>query len=104
MAGPFRIEQRWAVEGGSLKKPWLPKHVVDCDGRPFVELKTADRSINQFCDRAVKTCVPVLNVLRHLRNQVVNDEILKHLRMVDPLGTYAKIPVFWRTVLGATLQ
>ena len=100
----MRVEQRWVVEGGPLRKPWLPKHVVDCDGRPFVELKTADRSINQFCDRAVKTCVPVLNVLRHLRNQVVNDEILKHLRMVDPLGTYAKIPVFWRTVLGATLQ
>ena len=100
MAGPFRIEQRWAVAGGSLKRPWLPQHVVDCDGRPFVELKTADRCINHICDLASKTSVPLLNVLRHLRDQGVNDEILKHLKEADPLGAYETIPVFWRNVLG----
>ena len=50
----MRVEQRWVVEGGPLRKPWLPKHVVDCDGRPFAELKTADKSMYEFCDWAAK--------------------------------------------------
>ena len=100
MARPFRIEQRWAVAQGSLKKPWIPQNVVDCDGRPFVELKTADRDINRLCDLASKRDVPLLNVLRHLRNHGVNDEIWKLLKEADPLGTYETIPVFWRNVLG----
>ena len=100
MALPFLIEQRWAVAEGSLKKPWIPRNVVDCDGRPFVELKTADRDINRLCDLARKKDVPLLNVLRHLRNQRVNVEILKLLKEADPFGAYLTIPVFWRNVLG----
>ena len=100
MALPFLIEQRWAVSEGSLKKPWAIRNVVDCDGRPFVELKTSDRDINHLFDMPKDQPFPLLNVLRHLRNQRVDDEIFKHLKLADPLGTYEKIPVFWERVLG----
>ena len=76
MTEALRVVKRWVVEGGSLKKPWFIPRVVDSAGKHFVELKTTDCSLSQFCDRPSKQCVPLLNILRQLRNQAVEVVIL----------------------------
>ena len=100
MAEALRVEKRWVVEGGPLKKPWFPPHVVDCAGRPFAELKTTDCSLSQFCDRPSKQCVPLLNILRQLRNQAGDGVVLEHVKIADPMGTYEKVPPYWRNILS----
>ena len=99
MAEALRVVQRWVVEGGSLKKPWFVPRVVDCAGKHFVELKTIDSSLSQFCDRPSKQCLPLLNILRQLRNQAVDGVVLEQLRIADPMGTYENAPRNWRSIL-----
>ena len=99
MPEALRVVQRWAVEGGPLKKPWLISRVVDCDGKHFVELKTTDVGLSQFCDRPSKQCVPLLDVLRQLRNQAVDEAVLEQLKENDPIGTYERAPPNWRNLV-----
>ena len=99
MPEALRVVKRWAVEGGPLKKPWLISRVLDCAGKHFVELKTTDLGLSQFCDRPSKKCVPLLDILRQLRNQVVDEAVLEQLRNADPLGTYERTPPHWRCIV-----
>ena len=99
MTEALRVVKRWVVEGGSLKKPWLIPRVVDCAGKHFVELKTTDLGLSQFCDRPSKQCVPLLDVLRQLRNQVVDEAVLEQLKENDPIGTYERAPPNWRSLV-----
>ena len=99
MTEAFRVAKRWVVEGGPLKKPWCPLHVVDCAGKPFAELKTTDSYLSQLCDRPAKQCLQLLKILRHLRNQAVDGVVLEKLKIADPMSSYTKVPPYWRSVL-----
>ena len=99
MAENVRVSLRWVVEGDSLKKPWVVPRVMECAGKIFVELRTTDVSLSQFLDRPPRGSVQLLDILRQLRNQAVDVVVLEHLKIADPMGTYATPPRCWRCML-----
>ena len=96
MAENVRVSLRWVVEGDSLKKPWVVPHVMECAGKPFVELRTTDVSLSQFLDRPPRGSVQLLDILRQLRNQAVDGVVLEQLKIADPMWTSEKAPLNWR--------
>ena len=43
--------------------------------------------------------MPLLNILRQLRNQAVDEAVLEQLKENDPIGTYERAPPNWRSLV-----
>ena len=82
------VAQRWVVEGGSLLTPWVPSRLVNCGGRVFLELKTADRKLASLLGLQGGHEQRFTSVVRQLRNHAVDDVILASMRVNDPLGQF----------------
>jgi hypothetical protein len=86
-----RVETLLVIHGGALSHPWVPSDVSDVHGKKFMPLRTSESSLHKLMGSSRKP-IPLLDILRDMRNKVVDDIILEHMRADNPMGVYESLP------------
>ena len=95
MAGPSSVAKEWVIRGGDLQRPWMPGGAaVNIDGLDFLKLNTHS-NLSSFCGiRTGRTRppMPILEVLRKLRNSAVERVALETMKEEDEMWCQDELP------------
>ena len=95
MAAPPSVAKEWVIRGGDLQRPWIPGDAaVTIDGLDFLKLSTHS-NLSTSCGIKVgrtRPPMPILEVLRKLRNSAVERVALETMKEEDEMWCQDELP------------